>query len=48
MKDLGIEMLGLSLNDLVSEYINETNSTIMRNKIFNHYLILIFQTSSPE
>ena len=26
MKDLGIEMLGLSLNDLVSEYINETTS----------------------
>jgi hypothetical protein len=29
MKDLGIEMLGLSLNDLVSEYINETNKKNM-------------------
>jgi hypothetical protein len=29
MKDLGIEMLGLSLNDLVSEYINETNKKSM-------------------
>jgi hypothetical protein len=29
MKDLGIEMLGLSLNDLVSQYINETNKKSM-------------------
>jgi hypothetical protein len=29
MKDLGIEMLGLSLNDLVSEYINETTKKSM-------------------
>jgi hypothetical protein len=29
MKDLGIEMLGLSLNDLVSEYINESNKKNM-------------------
>lgn len=29
MKDLGIEMLGLSLNNLVSEYINETTKKSM-------------------
>ena len=30
MKDLGIEILGLSLNDLVSEYINESNKKNMK------------------
>ena len=48
MKDLGIEILGLSLNDLVSEYINESNKKNMNYVITESQLERLSQEIELE